>query len=332
MATLLVTGGAGYVGSHAARFLTEAGHEVVVYDSLVSGHREAVRWGQFVPGDLLDREKLAAVFGAQPFDGVLHFAALIQVEESVREPDLYWRNNVEGSRCLLDAMEDAGVEPIVFSSSACVYGEPEATPIAEDHPLRPDNPYGDTKLAMEREIAARRAIRGICLRYFNAAGAHPDGTMGEDHHPESHLLPNLLKAGPGRPLNIFGSDYPTPDGTAVRDYVHVWDLAAAHGKAMDHLLAGGEGLIANLGTGEGYSVLDVVDAVEGATGWRPPTTMAPRRAGDVAALVASRERAGQVLGWEPRLGIAEIVADAHRWHRGHPHGYAGRPPRREETP
>lgn len=332
MATLLVTGGAGYVGSHAARFLAEAGHRVVVYDSLATGHREAVRWGAFVPGDLADREKLAAVFGAQSFDGVLHFAALIQVEESVREPDLYWKNNVEGSRVLLDVMEEAGVASIVFSSSACVYGEPEGTPIAEDHPLRPDNPYGETKLAMEREIAGRPGIRGVCLRYFNAAGAHPDGTMGEDHHPESHLLPNLLNAGPERPLQIFGTDYPTPDGTAVRDYVHVWDLAAAHERAMTYLLDGGGDLVANLGTGAGYSVMQVIDAVEGATGWRPPTRLAPRRPGDVAALVASRERAHAVLGWEPSLALGEIVEHAYRWHRGHPRGYADRAPHREEGP
>ncbi len=332
MATLLVTGGAGYVGSHTARYLAEAGHRVVVYDSLVTGHREAVRWGAFVPGDLLDREKLAAVFGAQAFDGVLHFAALIQVEESVREPERYRRNNVEGSCHLLDAMEEAGVGNLVFSSSACVYGEPEETPIPEDHPLRPDNPYGETKLAMEREIARRPAIRGVCLRYFNAAGAHPDGTMGEDHHPESHLLPNLLTASPDLPLQVFGTDYPTPDGTAVRDYVHVWDLAAAHERAMGYLLDGGRELVANLGTGAGYSVLEVIDAVESATGWRPPTRMAGRRPGDVAALVASRERARAALGWEPVLGLEEIVSDAYRWHRSHPRGYAGPASPREEGP
>ena len=332
MATFLVTGGAGYVGSHAARALSEAGHTVVVYDSLVTGHRDAVRWGAFVPGDLQDREKLSAVLGAQSFDGVLHFAALIQVEESVREPDLYWRNNVEGSRCLLDAMEAAGVGTIVFSSSACVYGEPEQVPIAEDHPLRPDNPYGDTKLAMEQEIAGREAIRGVCLRYFNAAGAHPDGSMGEDHQPESHLMPLLLKAGPGHPMQIFGSDYPTPDGTAVRDYVHVWDLADAHVAAMDYLQAGGGDLVANLGTADGFSVLQVVDAVDRVTGWRPPTEIGPRRAGDVAQLVASRQRATDVLGWEPRLGLDDIVADAYRWHQGHPRGYADRATARKETP
>ena len=321
--TYLVTGGAGYVGSHVARALTEAGHQVVVYDSLVRGHREAVRWGSFVPGDLQQSEKLAAVFGSNPFDGVVHLAGLISVEESVREPGLYHHNNVVGTACLLDAMEAAGVSDIVFSSSACVYGDPEALPIDEDHPIRPDNPYGESKAASERDMAGRRAIRSVALRYFNASGAHPDGTMGEAHDPETHLIPLILTSSADRPLKVFGTDYSTRDGTAVRDYVHVWDLARAHVAALDHLGRGGHEGVINLGSGTGYSVLEVIDAVQRVRGEALNVEYTGRRPGDVTRLVASRLRAARLLDWEPERGLDEIVRDAWRWHKGHLHGYEG---------
>ncbi len=319
----LVTGGAGYVGSHVARALAEAGHEVVVYDSLVHGHRDAVRWGSFVPGDLQDREKLAAVFGSHRFDGVVHLAGLISVEESVREPQLYHHNNVVGTSCLLDAMDAAGVEAIVFSSSACVYGDPEALPIDEAHRVRPDNPYGESKAASERDMARRRGIRAVPLRYFNASGAHPDGTMGEDHQPETHLIPLILTSSSERPLKVFGTDYPTRDGTAVRDYVHVWDLARAHVAALDHLDRGGSEGAINLGSGTGFSVQEVIEAVQRVRGESLEVEYTGRRPGDVTRLVASRDKAARLLHWEPRYDLETIVRDAWRWHKGHPHGYEG---------
>ncbi len=321
MGTYLVTGGAGYVGSHVARALHEADHRVVVYDSLERGYRGAVRWGEFVPGDLRDAVKLAAVFGAHAFDGVVHLAGYISVEESCREPGLYLDNNVGATRGLLDAMETAGVQHIVFSSSACVYGEPQAMPIDEDHPLAPDNPYGDTKATSERDIATREGIVGVPLRYFNASGAHPDGSMGEAHVPETHLLPLILRATDERPIRVFGTDYPTRDGTAIRDYVHVWDLAAAHVAALAYLADGGQGVPINLGSGTGYSVLEVIDAVSRATGRAVPVVTANRRAGDVATLTASHDRATALLGWQPEHTLDEIVRDAWRWHRDHPRGY-----------
>jgi len=321
--TFLVTGGAGYVGSHVVRYLSEAGDRVVTYDSLSRGYRDAVRWGEFVPGDLLDRERLFATLASHAFDGVVHMAALIAVEESVRDPDLYWRNNVQGTRNLLDAMESAGVRDIVFSSSACVYGDPCDVPIDEGHPVQPDNPYGETKAASERDIGERAAIRGVCLRYFNAAGAHADSSMGEAHDPETHLVPLVLRATAERPLQVFGTDYPTPDGTAVRDYVHVWDLARAHRAALGYLADGGEGLAINLGSGTGYSVLEVIEAVRRVSDRAPAVEMGPRRDGDVARLVASRQRAMDLLQWAPSRGLDDIVEDAWRWHREHPNGYRG---------
>ncbi len=319
--SFLVTGGAGYVGSHVVRALCEAGADVVTYDSLITGHREAVRWGGFVAGDLADREKLAAVLGSRSFDGVVHMASLTQVEESVREPQRYHDNNINGALNLLDCMVDAGVGCLVFSSSACVYGLPREVPIPEDHPLAPGNPYGESKVAVERAMAGNRAIRGVALRYFNAAGAHPDGSMGEDHEPESHLIPLLLTACPDRPLDLYGTDYPTTDGTAVRDYVHVWDLAQAHLAALRYLQDGGEDQMINLGSGTGSTVLEVIERARRVTGNPLPAQSAPRRAGDVPQLVASRQRAEQLLGWTPQRDLDQIVEDAWRWHAQHPHGY-----------
>jgi len=321
--TYLVTGGAGYVGSHVVRYLSEAGHRVVTYDSLARGYRDAVRWGEFVPGDLLDRERLFATVASHAFDGVVHMAGLIAVEESVREPRLFWRNNVIGTRNLLDAMESAGVRNIVFSSSACVYGDPLGVPIDEEHPVQPDNPYGETKAQSEHDIAERQGIEGVLLRYFNAAGAHADGSMGEAHEPETHLVPLVLRASAERPIRVFGTDYPTPDGTAVRDYVHVWDLARAHLAALDFLVGGGTGRALNLGSGSGNSVLEVIEAVRRVTGRAPAMEMGPRRSGDVARLVASRQRASDLLEWAPTRGLETIVGDAWRWHREHPNGYRG---------
>jgi UDP-glucose-4-epimerase GalE len=319
--TYLVTGGAGYVGSHVARALAEAGHRVVVYDSLERGYRAAVRWGEFVPGDLRDAEKLAATFGAHAFDGVVHLAGFISVEESCRDPRLYMDNNVGSTRCLLDAMVAAGVRHIVFSSSACVYGDPDRVPIGEDHALAPDNPYGETKAISERDISERPGVEGVPLRYFNASGAHPDGTMGEAHQPETHLIPLILRATSERPIQVFGTDYPTRDGTAVRDYVHVWDLARAHVAALDHLAGGGEGQPINLGSGQGFSVLEVIEAVARITGEAPPVVYGDRRVGDVTRLTASHDRATALLGWRPERPLDEIVRDAWRWHRDHPRGY-----------
>ncbi len=320
--TILVTGGAGYVGSHVVRALAERGYGVVTYDAFITGHRAALRWGDVVRGDLLDRPRLASVFASRRIDAVVHLAALSQVAESVRHRRRYWRNNVDGSAALLDAMGAAGVDKVVFSSSACVYGAPRQIPIGEEHPLAPDNPYGETKVAVERALRDAPGVTAVSLRYFNAAGAHPDGSMGEDHRPESHLLPRVLRATPEDPLRVFGRDYPTPDGTAIRDYVHVWDLAAAHLAAVRYLLDGGPHLVCNLGSGEGASVRQVIAAVERVTGRRVPVREDERRPGDVPRLVASRQRASRILGWRPERDLDAIVADAARWHRTHPRGYA----------
>ncbi len=325
---VLVCGGAGYIGSHNVRALLDAGREVVVADNFLTGHRGAVAPGAALHEvDIRDAAALDAVFAAHSIDAVLHFAASSLVGESMERPLAYFNNNVLGMQCLLETMERHGVERIVFSSSAAVYGEPDAVPIPEDAPLRPTNPYGESKRIMERIMhwaALAHGMRFVSLRYFNVGGAWPGGAIGEDHRPESHLIPLILQVPLGlRPeIAIFGSDYPTPDGTCVRDYLDVMDLADAHLRALDHLERGGGSLVCNLGNGRGFSVREMIAAARRVTGHPIPAREAPRRPGDPARLVASAELAGRALGWRPARDIEAIIASAWEWHRRHPHGYA----------
>ncbi|WP_301097984.1 UDP-glucose 4-epimerase GalE [uncultured Desulfovibrio sp.] len=325
---VLVCGGAGYIGSHNVRALLDAGRDVVVADNFLTGHRGAVAPGAALHEvDIRDAAALDAVFAAHSIDAVLHFAASSLVGESMERPLAYFNNNVLGMQCLLETMERHGVERIVFSSSAAVYGEPDAVPIPEDAPLRPTNPYGESKRIMERIMhwaALAHGMRFVSLRYFNVGGAWPGGAIGEDHRPESHLIPLILQVPLGlRPeIAIFGSDYPTPDGTCVRDYLDVMDLADAHLRALDHLERGGGSLVCNLGNGRGFSVREMIAAARRVTGHPIPVREAPRRPGDPARLVASAELAGRALGWRPARDIEAIIASAWEWHRRHPHGYA----------
>ena len=323
---MLVTGGAGYIGSHAAKALSRAGHRVVVYDSLVAGHRAAVKYGTFVEGDVLDGQRLLDTLRTHEVDAVMHFAAFLDVGESVREPAKYYRNNVSGTVSLLNAMAASAARLLVFSSTCATYGEPVETPITETHPQRPINAYGESKLAAERAFPHYErgyGLRTIALRYFNAAGADPDGELGEDHAPEIHVIPRALDAAAGgEGLRVFGDDYPTPDGTCLRDYIHVSDLADAHVLALSTLAAGGASRALNLGTGQPQSVQDVIRSVERVTGARVPWTLAPRRPGDPAALYASATRAREELGWVPRWpGLDDIVRTAWAWRQAHPRGY-----------
>lgn len=327
---LLVTGGAGYVGSVVAAQLLEAGHELVVLDNLAKGYARAVPAGaRFVRADLLDRERLGPIV-AEGFDGVLHFAALIVAPESVAEPERYFRNNVCGTLNLLDAMRAAGVPRLVFSSTAAVYGEPPEVPIPETAPLQPINPYGWSKLAVDQLIAAAARAHGLAavsLRYFNVAGA--SGPLGEAHEPETHLIPIVLQTALGRraAVPIYGTDYPTPDGTAIRDYVHVEDLARAHLLALAAAEPGAH-RVYNLGNGAGFSVRQVVETARRVTGRPIPVAESPRRPGDPPVLVASSEKIRSELGWVPRKpDLATIVADAWAWLQAHPDGY-GPPPER----
>jgi UDP-glucose-4-epimerase GalE len=320
MARILITGGAGYVGSHCAKALAAAGHEGVVFDNLLFGHRELVRWGPLIEGDIRNAAALDAVFSTYRFDAVIHFAALAYVGESVTAPGRYYDVNVNGTRTLLDAMVRASVHSIVFSSSCAIYGEPDALPISERMVPNPINPYGFTKLVCERimdDFGRAHGVKSARLRYFNAAGADPTAEIGEDHDPETHLIPLVLDAAAGRKpdVTVFGTDYPTPDGTAVRDYVHVSDLADAHVLALQHLLDNRETIAVNLGTGQGASVRQVIDTARRITGREIVTRDALRRAGDPPVLVADPKRAGEVLGWAPRhADLAAIITDAWRWH------------------
>jgi len=319
--TVLVAGGAGYIGSHTVKELAREGFDILVFDNLSSGRQELIGSRPFVRGDLLDRDGLRQVFRARRFEAVLHFASLIQVGESYANPRKYYTHNLTTSLNLLDAMLEAGVDKLIFSSTAAVYGDPRETPITEAHPTDPVNPYGRTKLMVEtvlRDYDRAHGLRSISLRYFNAAGADPEGETGECHDPETHLVPNLLLSLLGRKtrLKVFGDDFPTADGTAVRDYIHVTDLAAAHVLALKALIAGGPGDVINLGTEKGHSVLEVIQAAEKATGRAVPYDVAPRRQGDVAVLLASKERAERSLGWKPRLsGLETIIKTAWDWHR-----------------
>lgn len=321
---LLVTGGAGYIGSVVASQLIEEGHEVMVLDNLSKGHRRAVPEGaSFVRGDLLDAQRLAKLL-ASGFDGVLHFAALSLAGESVEQPGLYYRTNVVGTLNLLEGMRLAGVARLVFSSTAAVYGEPEEVPITETAPTRPTNPYGGSKLAVDGMIgsyAAAHGLRATSLRYFNVAGA--SGSLGEDHHPETHLIPLVLEAAAGRRalVEIYGTDYPTLDGTAVRDYIHVEDLARAHLLALGEAEAGGY-RIYNLGNGAGFSVKEVVRTAREVTGHAFEAVEAPRRSGDPAVLVASSRKIQEELGWAPKKPELDVmISDAWEWMQAHPCGY-----------
>jgi UDP-glucose-4-epimerase GalE len=327
---VLVTGGAGYIGSHTCKALEEGGYTPVVLDNLAAGHREAVRFGDLVEADILDTAAVRAAIRRHGVSAVMHFAAFLDVGESVRDPARYYRNNVGGALSVLEAMAAESVGLFVFSSTCATYGEPIETPIAESHPQRPINSYGETKLAVERALPHfERAygIRSTALRYFNAAGADPGGAIGEDHSPEVHLVPRAIEAATGgRGLQVFGDDYPTPDGTCLRDYIHVADLAAAHIKALEALAETGRSSAYNLGTGRPHSVREVIDTVERVTGHRVPWTLGPRRDGDPAVLYASPQKAHNELHWTPRFPDLEtIVRTAWEWHRRHPRGYQATP-------
>lgn len=317
---VLVTGGAGYIGSHTAKALAEAGHSPIVLDDLSTGHRSAVKWGPLIEGDLGDRELVNSILRDYQIEGVLHFAACLLVGESMTNPQKYFWNNDVSTLGLLDAMKANGVKNIVFSSSAATYGNPEKVPIPEDHPQKPVNPYGESKLFVERMLkwyGSAYGLQWMALRYFNAAGADLAGEIGEAHDPESHLLPLVIQAALGqRPaVEIYGSDYPTPDGTAIRDFIHVNDLADAHVRALEHLAKNGESTALNLGTGQGHSVLEVIDAVGKFAKQEVPAKKAPRRAGDPAVLVADPGKAERVLGWRPRHSDLEtVVRSAWQWH------------------
>jgi UDP-glucose 4-epimerase len=318
---VLVTGGCGYIGSHMVRALLRAGHSVVVVDDLSSGDPDTVPSGvDLVVGDVRDRARVRPLLVDREIGAIFHFAARIQVGESMVHPRLYFRDNLGASIELLESALDAKVPHFILSSTAAVYGSPERVPIDEDHPLRPINPYGETKLAVERILsryAQAYGLRSVALRYFNAAGGLPGLGLGERHEPETHLIPLVMDAAIGKRsgVTVFGNDYATPDGTCVRDYIHVDDLAEAHVMALDYLEAGGESGAFNLGTGEGHSVLQVIEAVQAETGRKVPVTIGARREGDPAVLVASPARANEVLGWRPkRSSLVEIVRDAWACH------------------
>jgi UDP-glucose 4-epimerase/UDP-arabinose 4-epimerase len=332
---VLVTGGAGYIGAHTAKALHEQGFFPVVFDDLSSGFREAVRWGEFVHGDIRDERAVAEAIEKHGAKAVIHFAGLIEVGRSVVRPDIFWDTNVAGTLSLLSAMRGRGVDRLVFSSSAAVYGQGGRGPletIREDAPKAPASPYGDTKLAAEWMIAAECQAYGlsaVALRYFNAAGADPSGEIGEAHEPETHLIPLAIAAalGEGKPLTVFGLDYDTPDGACLRDYIHVSDLAAAHVAALKAQLPAGAFEAANVGTGQGRSVLEVVDAVGRAVGKPVPHSIGARRAGDPPSLVADPSRAASLLGWRAeRSGLDQIVADALRWESNPRYGAGHRAP------
>jgi UDP-glucose 4-epimerase len=327
---ILIIGGAGYIGSHAVRYLARAGHEVWVFDNLDRGHKQAVPEGRLIVGDLANPSEVEKALRDRGIEAVMHFAAHALVPESISNPALYYRNNVVGSLNLLDTMRAAGVWRIVFSSTCAVYGAVENVPITEDSPTRPINPYGFTKLAIERALADYAAAYGLgfaALRYFNACGAAADGSIGEDHDPETHLIPLVLQTALGQRAHvaIFGTDYPTPDGTCIRDYIHVEDLADAHLRALERLEPG-RGLIYNIGTGQGASVREVIEAARRVTERPIPVVECPRRPGDPPALVAAAEAIRRDLGWSPRYTrIEAIIQSAWKWHASHPFGYATEP-------
>ena len=325
---ILVLGGAGYIGSHAVYELIDAGRDVVVADNLLTGFRAAVHpKARFYELDIRDQASIDKVFEKEQIDGVIHFAAFSQVGESMTKPLKYYENNVWGTTSLLKSMVAHGVDKIVFSSTAATYGEPEQIPILESDKTEPTNCYGETKLAMEKMMSwtgKAHTLRYVALRYFNACGAHPTGVIGEAHDPETHLIPLILQVPLGKreKISIYGDDYPTDDGTCIRDYIHVTDLAQAHILALDYLTGGGESDVFNLGNGVGFSVKEVIDVARQVTGHPIPAEITPRRAGDPARLVASSEKAKSVLGWKPKYDdLNTIVSTAWNWHKSHPNGY-----------
>lgn len=326
---ILVLGGAGYIGSHTVYELIDAGREVVVADNLETGHRQAVHpETTFYEGDIRDRAFVDSVFEKEKIDGVIHFAANSLVGESMTNPLKYYDNNLGGTKVLLESMVAHSIDKIVFSSTAATYGEPDRVPILETDRTEPTNCYGETKLSMEKMFkwtSAAHGLRFVSLRYFNACGAHLSGTIGEAHKPETHLIPLILQVPGGQReyISIFGDDYDTKDGTCIRDYIHVTDLAQAHILAMDYLLDGGENNIFNLGNGTGFTVKEVIDAARQVTGHPIPAEIAPRRAGDPAQLIASSQKAKNVLGWKPKHDdLKHIIETAWNWHKKHPNGFS----------
>ena len=325
---ILVCGGAGYIGSHAVHALVEKGEQVVIVDNLQTGHRGALNpAAKFYEGDIRDASVLDKIFTEDKIEAVIHFAANSLVGESMEKPLLYFNNNVYGMQVLLEAMVRHGVDKIVFSSTAATYGEPKRVPIHEDDETCPTNTYGETKLTMEKMmkwVSRANGVRYVSLRYFNAAGALPDGSIGEDHKTETHLIPLILQVPTGRRdhITVFGDDYPTPDGTCLRDYIHVVDLADAHVLALEYLRKGGASDIFNLGNGQGFSVKEMIAAAEKATGRSIKVEIGARRAGDPAQLIASSEKARTVLGWKPQFtDVEQVIGTAWKWHESHPHGY-----------
>ncbi|WP_419871644.1 UDP-glucose 4-epimerase GalE [Candidatus Pristimantibacillus sp. PTI5] len=324
---VLVTGGAGYIGSHAVAALQERDEDIVIVDNLQQGHRAALLGGKLYEGDLRDAAFMDTVFKENEIDAVIHFAANSLVGESMKDPGKYYHNNVFGTLCLLEKMNEYNVRKIVFSSTAATYGEPENVPIDEYDRTLPTNAYGETKLAMEKMMKwfdVAHGIKFVSLRYFNAAGAHESGKIGEDHSPETHLIPIVLQAALGqRPhISVFGEDYDTPDGTCIRDYIHVSDLADAHVLAVDRLRGGADSAVYNLGNGTGFSVKQVIDIARAVTGKEIPAVFEARRAGDPATLVASSDRARKELGWNPKRDkLEDIIKSAWSWHEANPNGY-----------
>jgi UDP-glucose 4-epimerase len=324
---ILVTGGAGYIGSHTVLYLKQRGEEVIVLDNLQKGHRDAVLDAEFYKGDLKDAQLLDQIFKTHHIDAVIHFAANSLVGESVEKPLEYYDNNVIGTYQLVKKMIEHGVTKIVFSSTAATYGNPVRVPIQEDDPTVPTNPYGDTKLAIEKMLKwadEAYGLKSVSLRYFNAAGADPEGRIGEDHTPETHLIPIVLQVALGQrvKVSIFGNDYPTEDGTCIRDYIHVMDLAEAHYLALQKLNHTNESGVYNLGNGKGFSVKEVIETCRKVTGKEIPVEIAPRRAGDPAVLIASSEKAQRELGWVPKYpSLEEIITHAWNWHKNNPNGF-----------
>lgn len=318
---ILICGGAGYIGSHMASMLAGHGYQITVFDNLSTGHKEALKWGKFIKGDIRNREDLKNLFASEDFDAVFHFSGLIVVSESVDRPDIYYDNNIVGTLNLLNAMKSAGVKSFIFSSTAAVYGNPQQDFINEDHPLNPLNPYGRSKLFIEdilKDYHKAFGLNSVCLRYFNAAGAHPEAIIGEAHSPETHLIPNILLSSlnQNRKLKVFGDEYDTADGTCVRDYIHVQDLCSAHLAALKFLDKYNGAEIFNLGNGNGFSVLDVIRAASEITGHKIPYQIEKARSGDSARLVADSSKAKSILKWDPKFNdIESIIETAWRWHQ-----------------
>ncbi len=329
MKNILVVGGAGYIGAYVCKYLAKNGFKPIVLDNLVTGHLQAVKWGPFVDGSMGNSKTLNQIFSGFPIAAVMHFAAFCYVGESVALPAKYYMNNVANTLNLLRVMVEHNVSNFIFSSSCATYGEPEKTPVTEQHPQNPINPYGRSKLMVEQildDFKSAYGLESVCLRYFNAAGADPDGELGEDHDPETHLIPLVLKTAleQREAVDIFGNDYPTKDGTCIRDYIHIDDLAQAHLLALDRLLNGLPGGAFNLGNGNGFSVKEVIETAYNVTGKAIPTNITERRPGDTPVLVGSSQKAVAELGWKPNFAdLGTIIETAWKWHKNHPHGYHG---------